>query len=112
VLIFCELSRDQRIIVVVMGVSGSGKTAVGRPLAQRLGWSFYEGDAFHSAANTEKMSAGIPRIDADRWPWLADSKNAIDRSSVSGTNAVFAYSALRDTNRCYLAADVPEIRFV
>jgi gluconate kinase len=57
------------------------------------------------------MSEGISRDDANRWPWLADIKNAIDRSSVSGTNAVIACSALRDTNRCFLAADVPEIRF-
>lgn len=100
------------MIVVVMGVSGCGKTTVGRLLAQRLGWCFYEGDDFHSAANIEKMSKGIPLTDADRWPWLADIRSVIESSSASGTNTVIACSALRQAYRSYLSANAPEIRFV
>lgn len=100
------------MIVVMMGVSGSGKSTVGRLLAGRLGWVFHEGDEFHPAANIEKMSAGTPLTDADRWPWLAGIKKEIDRCVASGSDAVIACSALRDSYRSYLAADAPEIRFV
>jgi gluconokinase len=100
------------MIVVVMGVSGCGKTTVGRLLAQRLGWIFHEGDEFHSAANIAKMSEGTPLTDGDRWPWLAAIKQEIGRCIASGSNAVIACSALRGTYRSYLAAGVPELRFV
>ena len=59
------------MIVIVMGVTGSGKTTVGKMLAQRLGWEFADADDFHSAANKDKMHRGIPLTDADRMPWLA-----------------------------------------
>ena len=100
------------MIVVVMGVSGSGKTTVGRLLAKRLGWMFHEGDEFHSAANIEKMSEGVPLTDADRWPWLASIKEEIERCIESGSDAVIACSALRGAYRSFLAAGAPEIRFV
>jgi len=100
------------MIVVVMGVSGSGKTTVGRLLAKRLGWVFHEGDEFHSAANIEKMSEGVPLTDGDRWPWLAGIKEEIARCIESDSDAVIACSALRGAYRTFLAAGVPEIRFV
>ena len=100
------------MIVVVMGVSGSGKTTVGRLLAQRLGWAYYEGDEFHSAENIEKMSKGISLDDGDRGPWLASLKEAIDKCADSGTGAVIACSALRRTYRQTLGAGVVDIRFV
>ncbi len=64
-------------VIVVMGVSGSGKTAVGQHLADHLGWQFRDADEFHPAANVAKMSAGIPLVDADRWPWLDNLAAAI-----------------------------------
>jgi gluconokinase len=100
------------MIVVVMGVSGSGKTTVGRLLAERLRWEFHEGDEFHSSANIEKMSEGIPLTDEDRRPWLASIKDAIARCIASGSDAVFACSALRDRYRSFLMAGVQEIEFV
>ena len=57
------------MIIIVMGVTGSGKTTIGELLAQRLGWQFLDADDFHSVANKEKMHRGIPLTDADRWPW-------------------------------------------
>lgn len=100
------------MIVVVMGVSGSGKTTVGRLLAQRLGWVYYEGDEFHSAENIEKMSKGISLDDDDRGPWLARLKEAIDKCADSGSGAVIACSALRREYRRTLGAGVADIRFV
>lgn len=95
-----------------MGVSGSGKTTVGRLLAKRLEWVFHEGDEFHTAANIEKMSEGVPLTDGDRWPWLAGIREEIACCIESGSDAVIACSALRGTYRSFLAAGAPEIRFV
>ena len=100
------------MIVVIMGISGSGKTTVGTLLARRLGWTYYEGDEFHSTANIEKMSRGIGLCDADRLPWLASLKRVIDDCVVRGAHAVIACSALRERYRRMLSMDVPEIRFV
>ncbi|TFH43943.1 MAG: gluconokinase [Lysobacterales bacterium] len=100
------------MIVVIMGVSGSGKTTVGKLLAQRLDWAYFEGDEFHSAGNIEKMSKGIALNDGDRLPWLASIKKTIDQCFQCGSNAVVACSALRSRYRCILAANVSEIRFV
>ena len=100
------------MIVIVMGVAGSGKTTVGKLLARRLGWCFYEGDGFHPVANIEKMSAGVPLTDGDRWPWLESIKKELDRCSEQGTHAVVACSALRDRYRSYLAADISDLRFI
>lgn len=100
------------MIVVVMGVSGCGKTTVGRLLARRLEWEFHEGDEFHSAANIEKMSDGVPLTDEDRWPWLASIKDRIGRCVETGTDAVITCSALRQRYRSFLAEGVPDIRFV
>ena len=65
-----ESGEQHKTVVVVMGVAGSGKSTVGRMLADRLGWSFAEADDFHPADNVAKMTAGVPLDDEDRWPWL------------------------------------------
>ena len=100
------------MIVVLMGVSGCGKSTIGALLAQRLGWRFCEGDDFHPPENIEKMSAGVALTDRDRMPWLAQIKREIDACSCDESNVVWACSALRDRYRAILAADVPDIRFV
>lgn len=100
------------MIVVIMGVSGCGKTTVGRRLAQRLDWKYYEGDAFHPVENIQKMSKGIALTDDDRLPWLASIKKVIDQCCEGGSDAIVACSALRRDYRFYLAANIPEIRFV
>ncbi|MBD0416865.1 gluconokinase [Oryzicola mucosus] len=86
----------QKVRLIVMGVSGSGKSTVGAALAGRLGVPFIEGDSLHSAANVEKMSLGIPLSDADRWPWLDDIAGIV-RESESGV--IISCSALKKAYR-------------
>jgi len=88
-----------------MGVAGSGKTTVGRLLAEGLGWRFRDADEFHPAANIEKMVAGIPLDDRDRAPWLAAIRAEIDRCLARGKGAVFGCSALRESYRLALVSD-------
>ena len=85
--------------VVVMGVSGSGKTTVAERLAERLGWVFAEADEFHSAANLAKMTAGIPLTDEDRAPWLAAIRDWLTATAAQGRSAVVTCSALRRSYR-------------
>lgn len=87
------------MIVIVFGVSGSGKTTIGKLLAEDLGWRFYEGDDFHSLANIEKMRSGRPLSDEDRWPWLDSLRQQIEQSLAAGENAVLACSALKRAYR-------------
>jgi len=95
--------------VVVMGVSGTGKSTVGRLLAARLGAAFVEGDDLHPAANVERMSAGIPLTDADRAPWLELVRDAM---SGAGGDTVVACSALRRAYRDVLRGARGRVRFV
>ncbi len=95
-----------------MGVAGSGKTTVGRLLAQDLHWPYHEADSFHSAANKEKMGRGVPLDDADRAPWLAAIRRAIDECVAQGRNAVFSCSALKEQYRRVLAGGLPCVRLV
>lgn len=98
--------------VIVMGVSGSGKSTVGAALATALGWDFRDGDAFHPPANVEKMRAGAPLTDADRGPWLdAIARHVADRDAVGG-HVVIACSALRRVYRDRLRASGAPMRFV
>lgn len=100
------------MIVVLMGVSGAGKTTVGELLAEDLGWSFYEGDDFHPQANVEKMSQGIPLTDRDRQDWLDRLRALIDRLLASGQSAVLACSALKSSYRRQLGQGHGGVRFV
>jgi len=87
------------MIVIVFGVSGAGKTTIGKLLAQELGWRFYEADDFHSQANINKMLRGIPLTDEDRSPWLESLRQVIECSLKAGENAVLACSAFKRTYR-------------
>ena len=87
------------MIVVVMGVSGSGKTVVGQALASDLGWPFFDADDFHPEANVAKMAAGTPLTDDDRWPWLDRLAAEMAAIDTRGGNAVLACSALRQVYR-------------
>ncbi|MGH7041225.1 MAG: gluconokinase [Acetobacteraceae bacterium] len=89
-------------VVVMMGVSGSGKTTIARGVAEPLGWEVVEGDEFHSAANIAKMKAGTPLTDADRWPWLGAIAREIDAIRAAGRSAVVACSALKRSYRAIL----------
>jgi gluconokinase len=83
------------MIILVMGVSGSGKTTIGSQLAESLHWQFHDADDFHPAANIEKMRRNIPLTDADRQPWLMALQQAIEEWLQAQTNAVLACSALK-----------------
>lgn len=97
--------------IVVMGVSGSGKSTIAALLAERLGWDFAEADGFHSASNVAKMRAGTPLTDADRWPWLDALADRIDAARESGRPCVVACSALRRAYRERLARGHGDVRF-
>ena len=93
------------MVIVLMGVSGSGKTTVGTRLADRLGWTFADGDDFHPPANVEKMSRGEPLTDADRWPWLRAVRDFIAERLEADAPAVVACSALKAAYREVLLED-------
>jgi gluconokinase len=99
------------MVIVVMGVTGSGKTTIGSMLAARLGWHFADADEFHSAANKAKMHQGIPLTDADRAPWLAAIHDQISNWVAAKQNVVLACSALKESYRRQLWTG-PEVRFV
>ncbi|HNC23154.1 MAG TPA: gluconokinase [Opitutaceae bacterium] len=100
------------MVVILMGVAGSGKTTIGRQLASELGWEFADADDFHPPANIAKMSAGQPLDDHDRAPWLAALRAHIDAHLASSRGAVVTCSALRDRYRARLQADPRQVRFV
>jgi gluconokinase len=100
------------VIVVLMGVAGSGKTTVGRLLSDQLAWTFVEGDDFHPPANVETMRRGEPLTDADRVPWLRALRRRIDELAAAGRSAVVACSALKQAYRDVLASGRSEVRFV
>jgi gluconokinase len=91
-----------------MGVSGAGKTTLGRALAGELGWPFLDGDDFHPPQNVAKMAAGVALDDADRWPWL----DLLNRELRQRQTAVLACSALKETYRQRLTREVPRFRFI
>ncbi len=91
------------MIVVIMGVSGSGKSTVGKLLARELGWIYVEGDDFHPPANIEKMRRGIPLDDNDRWPWLEAIRHRLNEARGRGERLVLACSALKHSYQHYLS---------
>jgi gluconokinase len=108
------------MIILVMGITGSGKTTEGRMLAERLHWEFADADEFHSAANKEKMHKGIPLTDTDRQPWLLAIRDRIWRWIAAKKNGVITCSALKQSYRDLLlspgegraAAEASEIKIV
>lgn len=100
------------MIVVLMGVSGAGKTTVGELLSERLGWPLLDADAFHPPGNIEKMRSGIPLTDEDRWPWLERLNRLLKESDSNGASALLACSALKQKYRDRLAAGCGDLRWV
>jgi len=96
---------EKSMFVVLMGVAGSGKTTVGRMLADELGWQFYDADDFHPPVNVAKMARGVPLDDADRQPWLQALRALIHACLERGESAVLACSALKANYRDYLLLD-------
>jgi gluconokinase len=96
------------MIILLMGVSGCGKTTTGQALADALGWPFFDGDDFHPEENVAKMAEGRPLTDEDRWPWLDRLAQEIRGIHARGDSAIFACSALKETyrRRLFFAGDV------
>ncbi len=94
------------MVILVMGTTGAGKTTVGKLLAARLHWAFLDADDFHPPANIEKMKKGIPLTDADRFPWLKNIHTELQRLAQSGKNVVLACSALKQSYRNMLSAEL------
>ena len=105
-------ANNRPVIVVVMGVSGSGKTTVASLLAATFGWPFQEGDKLHPPANVEKMSRGTPLTDADRLPWLHKIAETIDGWRARGESGVITCSALKRSYREIIVGDRPDVRLV
>ena len=99
------------MVVVMFGVTGTGKTRVGSALAKALGWMFVDADDFHEEANRIKLNRGIPLTDEDRWPWLTRLRGIIQESLTQHRNTVLACSALKRAYRRYLHVN-PEVVFV
>lgn len=107
-----EHAIAEPVIVVLMGVSGSGKTTVAALLAAALGWQFQEGDDLHPPANVEKMHGGTPLTDADRLPWLQRIAAEIDAWRAAGQSGVVTCSALKRSYRDIIIGERPEVRLV
>src|SRR6516165_847628 len=103
--------RGDAMMVVVMGVAGSGKSTIAEILAQRLGWVFLDADQFHSPGNKEKMHRGIPLTDADRFPWLDAIHDELAANEAKGRSVVLACSALKEKYRRRLSRGL-QLRFV
>src|SRR6266702_6637494 len=98
--------------LIVMGVAGAGKSTIGEKLAERLGWSYEDGDKFHPASNVAKMSAGQPLTDEDRWPWLRAIADEIERVCEAAEHVVIASSALKRAYRDILVDGRPDVRII
>ncbi|HEY0433375.1 MAG TPA: gluconokinase [Chitinophagaceae bacterium] len=98
-------------IIYVMGVSGCGKTTIGSELAKRMAVPFFDGDAFHPQANKEKMHAGIPLTDGDRWQWL-DALHSLALTEQDKDGAVIACSALRAVYRAKLSDEIAHVQWI
>ena len=99
------------MFIVLMGVTGSGKTTIGRKLAESLGWKYFDADDFHSATNVGKMRRGLPLNDQDRKPWLESLRRLIQNSLANNEPAILACSALKQSYREVLLVD-ERVKFV
>ena len=99
-------------ILLIMGVSSSGKTTIGEHLAKHFTWPFFDSDGFHPAANVEKMRSGIPLTDEDRIPWLHAVRERIDAQVQAKQSAIFACSALKKWYRDILTDGVPGLKLI
>ena len=106
------MTGDGTTTLVVMGVAGSGKSAVALELVKRLGWAFAEGDDFHPSANVAKMRSGRPLDDEDRWPWLRAIAEWIGERAAAGQCAIVTCSALKRAYRELLGDGHPSVHFV
>src|SRR5271154_616198 len=105
-------SDDGAMVVIVMGVTGAGKTTIGRALAAALGWEFHDGDELHTEASKRKMHRGIALDDADRAPWLSAIRKLIEAMLSQGRNGVVACSALKQSYRDELVVDPKLVKVV
>jgi len=106
------MTPEDPVILIVMGVSGSGKSTIAALLAARLHWTYEDGDWFHPPQNVAKMHAGTPLTDDDRWPWLAAIAAWIDEARTAGNHAVIACSALKRSYRDILIGNRSNVRLV
>jgi gluconokinase len=100
------------VVIILMGVSGAGKSTIGKQLAQALGWRFLEGDDFHSPASVAKMASGQALTDEDRRPWLEHLRQAIAEALARDEDVVLACSALKQSYREELTVDAARVRWV
>ena len=107
-----DVNSDELRALIVMGVSGAGKSTIAEAVARRLHWRYEDGDRFHPASNVAKMKAGHPLSDEDRWPWLQAIANEIDRLGCVGERAVIACSALKRAYRDVLIHGRHDVRIV
>lgn len=106
------MARDEPAIIIVIGVSGSGKSTIAAMLAARLHWIYEDADWFHPPQNVAKMHSGVPLIDEDRWPWLDAIARWIDHARAAGEHAVIACSALKRSYRDVLIGARADVRLV
>lgn len=100
------------MIVILMGVSGVGKTTIGQILSEKLGWPLFDADEFHSPTSIEKMRNGIPLEDADRWPWLDRMNAMLVEKEGRGDSVLLACSALKQVYRDRLAKGTADLRWI